>query len=81
MGFSYRVLKAYKNGLNVSTYKNGLNVSYTLDVGFGTVTIPLLGKRKKLRWTNQVKWALFPMPLNFLGSICNQVSSSSNTSK
>ena len=49
MGFSYRVLKAYKNGLNVSTYKNGLNVSYTLDVGFDTVTSPLLGKRKKLR--------------------------------
>ena len=46
MGFSYRVLIAYKNGLNVRTYKNGLNVSYTLDVGFGTVTSPLLGKRK-----------------------------------
>ena len=53
MGFSYRVLRAYKNGLNVSTYKNGLNASYTLDVGFGTVTSPLLGKRKKLRWTNK----------------------------
>ena len=46
MGFSYRVLKAYKNGLNVSTSKNGLNVSYTLDVGFGKINIPLLGKRK-----------------------------------
>ena len=44
MGFSYRVLKAYKNGLNVSTYKNGLNVSYTLDVGFGKINIPLLKK-------------------------------------
>ena len=39
MGFSYRVLKAYKNGLNVSTSKKGLNVSYTLDVGFGE-TLP-----------------------------------------
>ena len=53
MGFSYRVLKAYKNGANVSTSKNGLDVSYTLDVGFDTVTSPLLGKRKKLRWTNK----------------------------
>ena len=53
MGFSYRVLKAYKNGLNVSTSKKGLNVSYTLDVGFGEINIPLLGKRKKLRWTNK----------------------------
>ena len=53
MGFSYRVLKAYKNGLNVSTHKNGLNVSYTLDVGFGKINIPLLGKRKKLCWTNK----------------------------
>jgi len=39
--------------LNVSTSKNGLNVSYTLDVGFGKINIPLLGKRKKLRWTNK----------------------------
>ena len=46
MGFSYRVLKAYKNGLNVRTSKNGLNVSYTLDVGFGKINIPLLEKRK-----------------------------------
>ena len=53
MGFSYRVLKAYKNGLNVSTSKNELDVSYTLDVGFGRINIPLLGKRKKLRWTNR----------------------------
>ena len=53
MGFSYRVLKAYKNGLNVSTSKKGLNVSYTLDVGFGKINIPLLGKRKKLRSTNK----------------------------
>lgn len=53
MGFSYRVLKAYKNGLNVSTSKKGLNVSYTLDVGFGKINIPLLGKRKKLCWTNK----------------------------
>ena len=53
MGFFYRVLKAYKNGLNVSTSKNGLNVSYTLGVGFGKITNPLLGKRKKLRWTNK----------------------------
>ena len=53
MGFSYRVLKADRYGLNVSTHINGLNVSYTLDVGFGTVTSPLLGKRKKLRWTNK----------------------------
>ena len=53
MGFSYRVLKAYKNGLNVSTSKKGLNVSYTLDVGFDKINIPLLGKRKKLRWTNK----------------------------
>lgn len=30
MGFSYKVQKAHKNGLNVSTSKNGLNVSYTL---------------------------------------------------
>ena len=52
MRFAYRVLKAYKNGLNVSTYKNGVNVSYTLDVGFGKINIPLLGKRKKLPWTN-----------------------------
>ena len=42
MGFSYRFLKAYKNGLNVSTSKKGLNVSYTLDVGFGKINIPLL---------------------------------------
>ena len=53
MGFSYRVLRAYKNGLNVSTSKNGLNVSYTLDVGFSKINIPLLGKRKKLRRTNK----------------------------
>ena len=53
MGLSYRVLKAYKNGLNVSTSKKGLNVSYTLDVGFDKINIPLLGKRKKLRWTNK----------------------------
>ena len=53
MEFSYRVLKAHKNGLNVSTSKNGLNVSYTLDVGFGKINIPLLGKRKKLRWANK----------------------------
>ena len=53
MGFSYRVLKAYKNGLNVSTSKKRLNVSYTLDVGFGKINIPLLGKRKKLSWTTK----------------------------
>ena len=53
MGFSYRVQKAHKNGLNVSTSKNGLNVSYTLEVGFGKINIPLLGKRKKLRWTKK----------------------------
>ena len=53
MGFSYRVLRAYKNGLNVSTSKNGLNVSYTLDVCFDKINIPLLGKRKKLSWTNK----------------------------
>ena len=53
MGFSYRDQKAHKNGLNVSTSKNGLNVSYTLDVGFGKINIPLLGKRKKKRWTNK----------------------------
>ena len=53
MGFSYRVLKAYRNGLNVSTSKNGLNISYTLDVGFGKINVPLLGKSKKLRWTNK----------------------------
>ena len=53
MGISYRVLKAYKNGLNVSTSKKGLNVSYTLDVGFGKINIPLLGKRKKLSWNNK----------------------------
>ena len=53
MGFSYRVLKAYKNGLNVSTSKNGLDVSYTLDVGFGKINIPLLGKSKNLCWTNK----------------------------
>ena len=53
MGFSYRVLKAYKNDLNVSTSKNGLNVSYTLDVGFDKINVPLLGKRKKLRWTDK----------------------------
>ena len=52
MGFSYRVLKAYKNGVNVSTSKNGLDVSYTMDVGFGKINIPLLGKRKKLCRTN-----------------------------
>ena len=46
MVFFYRVLKDYKNGLNVSTSKNGLDVSYTLDVGFGKINIPLLGKRK-----------------------------------
>ena len=43
----------YKNGLNVSTSKNGLNVSYTSDVCFGKINIPLLGKLKKLRWTNK----------------------------
>ena len=53
MGFSYRVLKAYKNGLNASTSKNGLDVSYTLDEGLGKINIPLLGKRKKLCWTNK----------------------------
>ena len=53
MGFSYRVLKAYKNGLNVSTSKKRQNVSYTLNVGFGKINIQLLGKRKKLRWTNK----------------------------
>ena len=53
MGFSYRVLKAHKNGLNVSTSKNGLNVSYTLDVGFGKITISLLGRCKKLSQTNK----------------------------
>ena len=53
MGFSYRVLKAYKNGLNVSTSKKGLNVSYTLDVGFGKINIPLLVQRNFLRWTNK----------------------------
>ena len=53
MGFSYRVLRTYKNGWNVSKSKNGLNVSYTLDVGFGKINIPLLGKRKILRWTNK----------------------------
>ena len=53
MEFSYRVQKAHKNGLNVSTSKNGLNVSYTLDVGFGKINIPMLGKRKKLIWTNK----------------------------
>ena len=53
MVFSYRVLKAHKNGLNVSTAKNGLNGSYTLDVGFGKINIPLLGKLKKLCWTNK----------------------------
>ena len=53
MRFAYRVLKAYKNGLNVSTSKNGLDVSYTLDVGFGKINIPLLGKLKKLCWTNK----------------------------
>ncbi len=42
MKFSYRVLKAHKNGLNVSKSKNGLNVSYTLDVGFSKINIPLL---------------------------------------
>ena len=46
MFFFYRVPKDYKNGLNVSTSKNGLNVSYTLDVCFGKINIPLLGKRK-----------------------------------
>ena len=56
MRFSYRVLKTYKNVLNVSTSKNGLDVSYTLDVGFGKINIPLLGKRKKLRWTNKGSW-------------------------
>ena len=80
MGFSYRVLRAYKNGLNVSTSKNGLNVSYTLDVGFGKINIPLLGKRKNFALDQQGKWSLFSIPLNFLGSICNQISSS-NTSK
>ena len=34
--------------------KNGLNVNYTLDVDFGKINFPLLGKRKKLRWTNEV---------------------------
>ena len=53
MGLSYSVQKAHKNGLNVSTSKNGLNVSYTLDVGFGKINIPLLGKHKKVRWTNK----------------------------
>ena len=80
MGFSYRVLKAYKNGLNVSTYKNGLNASYTLDVGFGKINIQLLGAQK-IALDQQGKWVLISIPLNFLGSICNQVSSSSNTSK
>lgn len=79
MGFSYRVLRAYKNGLNVSTSKKGLNVSYTLDVGFGKINIPLLGAQK-IALDQQGKRALFSIPLNFLGSICNQISSS-NTSK
>lgn len=51
MGFSYRIQKARKSGLNVSASRDGLNVSYTLDVGFGKINIPLLGKRKKTRLT------------------------------
>ena len=46
MEFSYRVLKAHQNGLNVSTSKHGLDVSYILDVGFGKINISLLGKPK-----------------------------------
>ena len=46
MEFSYRVLKAHQNGLNVSTSKHGLDTSYILDVGFGKINISLIGKRK-----------------------------------
>jgi hypothetical protein len=43
--------QARKSGLNVSASKSGLNVSYTVDLGFGKVNIPLLGKRRKKRLT------------------------------
>ncbi len=51
MGLSYRMKQARKSGLNVSASKSGLNVSYTVDLGFGKVNIPLLGKRRKKRLT------------------------------
>ena len=78
MEFFHRVLKAHKNGSNVSTSKNRLNVSYTLVVGFGKINIPLLGAQK-IALDQQGKCFLFSIPLNFLGSTCNQVSSSNKS--
>ena len=52
MEFSYKVLKAHKNGLDVSKSKHGLNVSCALDMGSGKIIISLIGKFKKSCWTN-----------------------------
>ena len=46
MEFSYKVLKAHKNGLDVSKSKHGLNVSCALDMGSGKIIISLIGKFK-----------------------------------
>ena len=51
MGWSYRAKRAKKSGLNVSASKRGLNISYTLNLGFFKVNVPIISRRRKARVT------------------------------
>lgn len=51
MGWSYRTKRSKKSGFQVSLSSRGLNVSYTVNLGIAKVNIPLIGKRKKTRFT------------------------------
>lgn len=51
MGLIYRAPRKGKHPTNFSLSSKGANLSYTFDLGFMKLNIPVLGRRKKVLTT------------------------------